>query len=341
MKRIGTPQRTARHSQLLHAGTRALALCAITSASPWTTAPSAQAGAIQMDRFDANVTQNSYNFGYDVSIDGTTVLAGARGDSLNGTNAGAAYLFDVTTGQQGFVLRPDDGQTGDLFGSSVGIDGGFAVIGANGNDTNGDSAGAAYLFDVTTGQQRFRLAPDVPVAGAQLGEDVDIDGATAIVGARTERIGADFGFNAGAAYLFDVATGAQRHRLVPDDLAGGDQFGESVALDADSATAIVGATRANDAKGAAYLFDLNTGQQLRQLTADDGAASDDFGSSVAIDGSLAVVTATSHGNGGAAYVFDITTGDQVAKFTASDARDGDFLGNSVALSGRIAVVGAH
>ena len=39
----------------------------------------------------------------------------------------------------------------DFFGDSVAISGNNALIGASGDDTDGDNAGSAYLFDITTG----------------------------------------------------------------------------------------------------------------------------------------------------------------------------------------------
>jgi hypothetical protein len=83
-----------------------------------------------------------------------------------------------------------------------------------------------------------------------------------------------------------------------------------------------------------------------KLTADDAAADDRFGYSVAISGDTAVIGAynddDSGDSSGSAYVFvrDGTTWSQQAKLTASDAAAGDYFGYSVAISGDTAVIGA-
>jgi hypothetical protein len=83
-----------------------------------------------------------------------------------------------------------------------------------------------------------------------------------------------------------------------------------------------------------------------RLLADDGAAGDDFGAAVAIDGTLAVVGAPEDddagGSSGAAYVyrFDGTAWTQAQKLTASDAEGGDDYGFAVAVSGDTIVVGS-
>jgi hypothetical protein len=88
------------------------------------------------------------------------------------------------------------------------------------------------------------------------------------------------------------------------------------------------------------------GQQA-ELTSSDGAANDEFGSSVAVDGNTAVVGAVGHMvglnvNQGAAYVFvqSGSTWSQQAELIASDGAAGDYLGSSVAVSGSTAIAGS-
>jgi FG-GAP repeat len=79
------------------------------------------------------------------------------------------------------------------------------------------------------------------------------------------------------------------------------------------------------------------------LTASDRAKHDNFGWSVALSGSTAVVGADAKNSGtGAAYVFTRSgsTWTQQAKLTVSGGGN-DFFGNSVTLSGTTAVVGAY
>jgi hypothetical protein len=86
-----------------------------------------------------------------------------------------------------------------------------------------------------------------------------------------------------------------------------------------------------------------TSTQLAAPIAGDAFAGDQFGRSVAIHESLAVVGAPEDDFGeGTAYLyeFDGVEWQQVAKLTASDAATGDKFGISVGVSGDVVVVGA-
>ena len=251
-------------------------------------------------------------FGASVAISGTVAIVGAPHDDDNGTDSGSAYLFDISDPAnpvQIAKLLPNDGAQGDLFGVSVAISGAIAIVGARGDDDNGDASGSAYLFDTTTGKQLFKLLPDDGAADDWFGVSVAISGATAIVGASRDD---DNGSNSGSAYLFDTTTGLQIAKLLPDDGAAGDRFGLSVGI--SGSTAIVGARWDDDNgafSGSAYLFDTTTGRQIAKLLPDDGAPGDYFGRSVAISGAIAIVATPfdddNGKNSGSAYLFDAGT----------------------------------
>ena len=135
------------------------------------------------------------------------------------------------------------------------------------------------------------------------------------------------------------------------DGAVGDNFGYSVAV--SGSTALVGApyhqVGGNTYQGAAYVYTETNGawSQTAELTASDGAAQDQFGWSVALNGTTALVGARYHkvGNNayqGAAYVYTEANGvwSQMAELTASDGAGDDLFGWSVALNGATALVGA-
>ena len=197
-------------------------------------------------------------FGRSVAISGPpgmeVAIVGAYRDEDNGDRSGSAYLFDTTTGRQLFKLLPNDGALGDEFGWSVAISGTTAIVGAQGDDDNGNLSGSAYLFDTTTGRQLYKLLPNDGAAEDLFSHFVAISGTTAIVGAFNNDD--DNGNNSGSAYFFDTTTGVQIAKLLPDDGAAYDHFGETVAI--SGATAIVGAHQNDDNgadSGSAYLFD--------------------------------------------------------------------------------------
>ncbi|HYH60470.1 MAG TPA: FG-GAP repeat protein [Solirubrobacterales bacterium] len=285
-----------------------------------------------------------------VAIDGDTAVVGAP----QAGNNGAAYVFERTAGtwSQAAKLTSSSTPSEDQFGASVAIDGDTIVVGAPLKDEPpATAAGAVYTFTRTGGDrtETAKLIRGEPSAFDRLGLSVAIDGDTIVAGAS--------GVNQleGAAYTF-AATGDDRTEagtLTASDGVGsakvaGDEFGTSVAIDGD--VIVVGSPLADtaattDNKGAAYTF-ATIGDAERtetgKLTASDGAASDNLGSSVDVNGDTIVAGAPGAG-GGAVYTFARTGTNprsQTAKLTASNGTDGDDLGRSVAIDGDNIVAGA-
>ena len=301
----------------------------------------------------ANAGAARGQFGISVAVDGDTAVIGVSADSDNGGNSGSAYVFTrdagVWTEQQ--KLAASDGAAGDLFGVSVAVDGDTAVIGAFFDDDNGIKSGSAYVFtrSGTAWTQQAKLIASDGAAHDVFGESVAVDGDTAVIGARLDD---DNGPASGSAYVFirSGTTWAQQAKLAAGDAAALDRFGLSVAVDAD--TAVIGAHLDDDnggASGSAYVFTRSGSAwtQQQKLTASDGAASDFFGISVAIDADTAVIGASGGDDNGAgsgsAYAFTRIGGmwSEQAKLTASDGAALDRFGFSVAVDADTAVIGAR
>jgi hypothetical protein len=275
-------------------------------------------------------------FGISVGISSNIAVVGAHLDNDNGFRSGSAFLFDVATGALIHKLLPNDGATNDYFGRSVSISGNVVIVGSPGDDDNHINSGSAYLFDATTGAQLAKLTSSDSWTEDGFGSAVGISGNTAIVGAYSNDN------SSGSAYLFTTTTGVQLAKLKAKDAALGDMFGISVGI--SGGTVIVGANEDDDngfRSGSAYLFDTATGAQLAKLTPNDGAAFDEFGVSVGITDSVAIVGAISNNTSGSAYLFDVKSGSQLAKLTPRDGIRGDQIGLSVGISGNIAIVGAQ
>jgi len=254
-------------------------------------------------KLHASTPATFQEFGYAVAISGPRALVGTPKAGTSGT----AYVFDTATGQGLFDLTPSDGDGGDKFGQAVAMSGNLAVITSNGQFENDNSVGAAYVFDMTTGQELFKLTADDGAFADNMGLSVSVSGNLAIIGAHGDD---DNGSNSGSAYIFDITTGQQLHKLTPDDGAADDEFGRAVAISGN--LAVVAAHKDDDRgsnSGSAYVFDATTGQQLIKLAASDGDSNDDMGRSVAITGNLAVTGASNadrFGSGsGAAYAYNI------------------------------------
>ena len=181
--------------------------------------------------------------------------------------------------------------------------------------------------------------------GASFGEDISLDGKTAIVSAYLED---SIGENTGAAYVFSYEKNNwhQVTSLTPSGIISGGQFGSSCFVKGN--LAIVGAPYDNqvaDLSGAAYIFrkDTTGWQKEAKFVAGDADYRDFFGQ-VAIDGDVALVGAYGADlQMGAAYVYryDGSAWVQEAKLTSGSSSYRPRFGRNVALEGNIAVVGAY
>jgi hypothetical protein len=277
---------------------------------------------------------------------------------------GAVMLLIVSIAIAAEEVRqvvPSDPEAGAQFGFSAGLDVDTLVVGANLEDETGATdRGAVYVFTRNTGgtenwgQVQKLFATDY-AATDWFGASVAVSGDTVIVGCQLDD---DGGSGSGSAYLFYRNEGGannwgQKKKIVADDDDSGDNFGQAVAIDAD--TALVGAY-GDEYGGSAYVFDRNQNGsdqwgQKKKLTGNDTADGDQFGLSVSIDGDLAIVGAPTNDDNsadasGSAYVFSRNQGGsenwgEVAELHASDPETGAQFGAAVSISGDYAVVGAR
>ena len=312
------------------------------------------------------------SFGWSVDISGNNIIVGADRDDTVDSEAGAAYIYrwDGKVWSSQIKLLPelgDDGiAQGEGFGRSVAIDGDTAVVGAWADDTVGNNAGAAYVYqwDGTTWNLQTKLLPELGddgvAANDYFGWSVAIDGDTVVIGAWADDT---TGNNAGAAYVYqwDGTIWNLRPRLLPelgdDGVAANDYFGVSVAIAENFIVvgAIADDTVAMDA-GATYVYswDNNTWNQLVKLlpeaSTNSAAQGDGFGDSVAISGTAIAIGAPSDDtvgyNAGAGYLYrwNGTIWDRQIKLMperTDDSQDsGDLFGTSTAINGNTAIFGA-
>ena len=144
-------------------------------------------------------------FGGSVSISDNTALVGASGDDENGVRSGAAYIFQYNGSNwvEEQKLTASDGTENDLFGLSVSISDGNALVGALSDDQNGSRTGAAYMFRIagSNSVEVQKLTASDGVAGDYFGNSVSLSGDTALIGAYRDD---DNGYLSGSAYLFNV-----------------------------------------------------------------------------------------------------------------------------------------
>jgi hypothetical protein len=153
-------------------------------------------------------------FGCSVALEGTTLIGGAREDSLViGKPAyGAAYVFEFDGAlwiSQGKLMAAD-GATVDRFGWSVAASKNVVAIGAREDDTTaGPDAGSVYVFvrSGATWKQQQKLSPSDTFNGDRFGAGLAfINNTQLLVGAAEKALSSPNG--QGAAYTFVTSTAA-------------------------------------------------------------------------------------------------------------------------------------
>jgi hypothetical protein len=294
-----------------------------------------------------------------LSANGDTAVIGAPGDD---ELRGAAWIYrrsgstwaqvaELTGGEEELGGSPD----GVAFGNSVAIsaDGGTVLVGGFGDDTD---TGAAWVFTSEGGpwqQQGPRLLGGEEVGRGEFGRSVALsaDGSTALIGGDGDAKGA------GAAWVFTRAGdewSQQPGKLTGAGEMGRGRFGESVALSADGATALIGAgsDHSQQDTGAAWVFAregeawVQQGEKLTGAGETDGGR---FGMSVALsgDGQTALIGGPGdEETAGAAWVFareGASWLQQGEKLTSAEPTQFERFGDDVALSGDgdLALIGAY
>jgi len=204
------------------------------------------------------------NFGYSVSISGDYAIIGARGNDDDGSVSGSAYIF-VRVGEnwiEQVKLTASDAAIGDYFGSSVDIDGEYAIVGADCNDDDGFNSGSAYIFKLENDEwtEQVKLTANDAGRGDHFGISVSIDEELAVVGSTYND---DNGVQSGSAYIFvrENDEWFQLQKLNAGDADEGDLFSKSISI--DDGRVLVGAVEGDrgdiEDTGAVYFYsDLNS-----------------------------------------------------------------------------------
>lgn len=247
-------------------------------------------------------------FGASVALFGERCFVGCPRKAFAGVpEIGAVYSFLRTGGvwgQQQKILHQDINNY-DRFGATVAFDGATLIAGSTGDDVMGTDAGAAYVFH-QNGNHWLQHAKLMPAPGSDFqryGSHVAVAGDVVAVGKATyvqQPLTVDVFERTSfpGPWVHVVALSAGDGHL-------GDGFG-SVAL--DGMTLLVGA-RGWSMTGAAYVFARTSAgwTQIHKMVASHGAANDQFGSAVALDGTHLVIGANladpAGTDSGAAYAF--------------------------------------
>ena len=207
--------------------------------------------------------------------------------------------------------------------------------------------------------------------GHFFGFSVDVDSNYAVIGAINAGTPNNLFGQQGSAYIFKRSNNnnwQEVKKVVASDGFDMDNFGYSVDISGDYV--IVGAYQEDEdtnnantlsAAGAAFIFKKDEGGvdnwgEVKKLIASDRDQDDNFGRSVGISGSYAVVGANyeqhdingmnSMFNAGSAYIFEKDAGGtdnwgELKKLVATDRTSNDDFGRSVSIDGDFIVIGAQ
>ena len=269
-------------------------------------------------------------FGASIAVTEAGLVVGAPFDGELAAAGGAAYLFDLETGELRGVLRKDGSRPDDLFGTALAGLGARVLVGVPGDDAGVVDGGAAYVFSGSTLEAVFRKR----LSAAAFGASVAAVGADVLVGAPGG------GSGAGTVSRFDGSSGAVLATL-EGPAPGTPGFGFSVA--ALGRNVFVGAPFLAAAEGAqvgaVYRFE---GTALTRVLANPRpVGGGQFGFSIATVGADVLVGVPLAGarDEGVAYLLDGRTGALRVIFQKAIPVTGDFFGAAVAAQGDEVLVG--
>ncbi len=284
----------------------------------------------QVHKLTASDAEDADSFGRFLAVSGDYLVVGAYGDDDGGNNAGAAYVLRLSTGEELFKLRASDASVNDRFGGAVAVHGQIAMVGAYNAGDGVTDAGAAYLFDLSTGEEIRKFSPPVPKHNLQFGASVGLSETLVVVGSPDDDLDAGSGLQYGAVHVYDLATGSLLRSMGHTGANLNDSLGGEVALSGD--LVLSPSTAIDSSKGAAFFFNAaRFEEELYRIDPSDGVAGILFGFSAALDGELAVVGAPNNAAGGAAYVFDFVRAQaDVRVGTSLSSTTGDGVYNDTA-----------
>jgi len=236
---------------------------------------------------------------------------------------------------------------GDRFSSMEAI-GNNVLVGAFRDVMDGTVPGAAYMFDGSTGTllpgALGTIHNPTPNYDDRFGLGVAAVGSNFAVGAYLDGTA---GTHAGAAYLFDSATGTLLHTFLGE--AANDHFSynqscgfrATTALGNDLVLGAMGNNSGASMAGAVYRCSTTTGELLLKIPNPDPHANDNFGAAVTTVGDKILVGAQGvDSTTGKAYLFDGSTGKPLLTIDNPTPQAGDYFGYSVAGLGSKLVVSA-
>jgi FG-GAP repeat len=298
-------------------------------------------GYVEDGKWNAFDPAQQDEFGEAVDIDGDWAVVGARNADVNGTNSGAAYVFQRVGGT--WVAGPklvgsltDDN---DLFGTSVAVVDGPTpriAVGApwHGIPAGFSTGGAVYIYEYDAGAGVWNevefMRPGSVNLGDFFGAQVSMDGGRLAVSATAD----DNQFtNAGVVYVFDHDGNSfvEMAQLQPSDVSAFINFGFQLDLEGDWLVAV---------GWKAYVFQLQGGTWTEDAILVGAGAPPATNDSIAISDGRVVVGEYTVGSGGGAWFFERMAGTWVETGMPLAFTAGDFFGRAAEIVNGVALISA-
>ncbi len=322
----------------------------------------------EVAKLAASDAEDRDRFGRSMFVDGDLLLVGG------GSGTGKVYVFERDGGEwaEVGVVTSADGVAEDGFGNAIAVSGGFMIVGASGHD---ERQGAAYIFErgASGWSEVAKLAATNPTPEEQdaegrrggrrggqaggrgggggrggrganappmFGSAVAIDGDWAMVSAP------NYSSRTGSVYVFkrDGGNWEQVDQLPGNNVQSGAGFGASIVL--GDGEMFIGAATANGGIGGVSVYQLNDEERWVQsgnLVPFDGLRGGGFGTSLVIDGSVALVGAPgAGGRAGRIYRYERDANGNwtgASKLGAAALAGGDRFGNAMAANADVVAVG--
>ena len=268
----------------------------------------------------------------------------------------------------------------DSFGTSVAVDGDYAIVSAKGYDdhtTPVNNIGVVYFYNKGTNGvwEETQLLTASDYHADDYARSVSISGNYAVLGVQShdyDENNANLMSSAGAIFIFERdASGnwSEIKKMVSNERASGDYFGASVSMSGDYlAVGSYGHDPLNTSgnatisnAGAVFMVvrQQSNGEwvQVQKIVSNDRAENDYFGNSVAVYGLSTglgntlvvgayredenIVGSTTRTDAGSAYIFNQPSiWTQTQKITATDRNNDDWFGFSVSIYQNKILIGA-
>lgn len=254
-------------------------------------------------------------FGSSVAIDGNFIIGTAKEDDIGvNPDQGSACIFQLVAGNWVYMQKIYDifGSTEDYFGVSVAISGNNIIVGEPGDDITVNTDQGSVLFYYFNGSSwvlRIKLTDANGQADGSFGYSVSISGSYAVVASPVY----DYAVTDQGSVNIYKLNGANWNfvqKITMEEPATFEGFGYSVAISGNYL--VVGAINDdigtwNNNKGSVTIYQkVGIGWSKLQFVYDKmGAEDDQFGFSVAFDGSTKrfLTSAFAYGNGSGKVLF--------------------------------------